>query len=76
MFSKLKRPSAPMATSIAALVVALGGTSYAATQIQTSDIAKEAVTSSKIKNGTIKNADLSPSARAKDGKDGKDGGRR
>lgn len=73
MLSKLKRPSAPMAVSIAALVVALGGTSYAATQIQTKDIAKNAVTSSKIKDGTIKNADLGPRVRGLDGKDGVNG---
>lgn len=59
---KLKRPSAPMAVSVAALVVALGGTSYAATQIQTGDIAKNAVTSGKIADGTIKKADLSNGA--------------
>ena len=58
----LKRPSAPMAVSVAALVVALGGTSYAATQIQTRDIAKDAVTSAKIADGTIKKADLSNGA--------------
>lgn len=57
----LKRPSAPMAVSITALVVALGGTSYAASQIQTEDIARNAVTSSKIKDGTIKRADLANS---------------
>ncbi|WP_232678254.1 hypothetical protein [Nocardioides sp. R-C-SC26] len=54
----LKRPSAPMTVSVAALVVALGGTSYAATQIQTKDIANNAVTSNKIKDGSIKPRDL------------------
>ena len=61
---RLKRPSAPMVVSVAALVVALGGTSYAATKIQTSDIAKDAVKSAKIADGTIRKADLSPGAQA------------
>ena len=73
MFSKPKRPSAPMVVSVAALVVALGGTSYAASQIRTSDIAKDAVVSSKIKDGTVKKADLSPGARATNGTNGTDG---
>ncbi|WP_370248322.1 hypothetical protein [Nocardioides sp.] len=53
-----KRPSAPMIVSTAALVVALGGTSYAATQIRTADIADNAVTSAKIKDGAVKTNDL------------------
>ena len=54
-------------------MVALGGTSYAATQIQTENIAKDAVTSSKIQDGTIKNADLAPRARSTDGTNGTNG---
>jgi hypothetical protein len=73
MFTRIKRPSAPMVVSVAALLVALGGTSYAAAKIQGKDIANGAVTSAKIKNGTIQNRDLARSARAQDGQDGLDG---
>lgn len=73
MFSRIKRPSAPVVLSIAALVVALGGTSYAASRIDTKDLKNGAVTSAKIKNGTIKTKDLSPGARGLDGTDGTDG---
>ncbi|MFN7149604.1 MAG: hypothetical protein ACK4V6_08985 [Microthrixaceae bacterium] len=45
-------------TATLALVVALGGTSYAAATIGTADIKKSAVTSAKIKNGNVKAADL------------------
>lgn len=55
-----KRPSAPMIMSTAALVVALGGTSYAAATIGTKDIQNGAVTSPKIGDGTIKKIDLAP----------------
>jgi hypothetical protein len=55
-----KRPSAPMLMSTAALVVALGGTSYAAATIGSAQIKNGAVTSPKIKDGTIKRIDLAP----------------
>ncbi len=58
MLPKLPRPSAPMIVSVAALVVALGGTSYAAAKIGTNDIEKNAVISSKIANGTVRSADV------------------
>lgn len=58
-----KRPSAPLIISTAALVVALGGTSYAAATIGNSDIQNGAVSSLKIKNGTIDRVDLAASAR-------------
>jgi hypothetical protein len=45
-----------------ALVVALGGTSYAAATIGTSDIKKNAVTSAKIKNKNVKTVDLKNNA--------------
>ena len=45
-------------TSTLALVVALGGTSYAATQIGTRQIKDDAVTSPKIKNDTVKGKDV------------------
>jgi len=52
-----------------ALFVALGGTSYAATQlpknsVKAKQIAPNAVTSSKVKNGSLVADDLSPAARA------------
>lgn len=55
-----KRPSGPMVVSTMALVVALGGTSYAAATIGTGDLRNGAVTSPKIANGTIKKVDLAP----------------
>ncbi len=58
MIPKLSRPSAPMIVSVAALVVALGGTSYAAAKIGTSDIERDAVTSAKIDNGTVRSGDV------------------
>ncbi|MEJ7833602.1 MAG: hypothetical protein WKF79_11855 [Nocardioides sp.] len=54
----MKRPSPSMAVSILALVVAAGGTSYAAATIGTSDIKQQAVTSGKIKNDTIRSIDV------------------
>jgi hypothetical protein len=48
-------------TSTLALVVALGGTSYAATQIGTNQIAANAVTSPKIKNDSIQGKDVKES---------------
>ena len=73
MFSRMKRPSAPLVISVAALVVALGGTSYAAAKIDTKDLASGAVTSGKIADGTIKNKDLAPQVRGVNGVDGIDG---
>lgn len=57
-FLRFSRPSPAMAVSIAALVVALGGTSYAAAKIQTQDIAQQAVTSGKIRNDNVRAADI------------------
>jgi hypothetical protein len=45
-------------TSTLALVVALGGTSYAATQIGTAQLKANAVTSPKIKNDTVTGQDV------------------
>src|SRR2546430_11735326 len=57
------RPSPAMLVACAALIVALGGTSYAVTQLPknsvgTPQLKKGAVTSPKIKNGTIIGADV------------------
>lgn len=54
-------PSPAMIVSIIALIVALGGTAYAATKITTKDIAANAVTSPKVKNKTLKKKDFSKS---------------
>lgn len=62
-----------MVISVAALVVALGGTSYAAAKIDTKNLANGAVTSAKIENGTIKEKDLAPGVAGLDGSDGVDG---
>jgi hypothetical protein len=54
-----------------ALVVALGGTGYAATTIGTKDLKNNAVTSAKIKDGNVKGGDLNENsvstAKIKDG---------
>jgi hypothetical protein len=57
---RFPRPSAPLLLSTAALVVALGGTSYAAIKIDGGDIQKGTVTTKQIKNKTVKGADLKP----------------
>lgn len=56
--TRLQRPSPSMAVSVAALVVALGGTSYAAATIGTSDLERNAVTSSKVKNDNLRSVDI------------------
>lgn len=55
---QLRRPAPATAISIVALVVAMGGTSYAAMKIQTQDIAKGAVTSNKIADNTVRSKDV------------------
>jgi len=62
-----------MVISVAALVVALGGTSYAAAKIDGKDIAKGTVSSKQIKDGGIKLKDLAKNARGQDGANGADG---
>lgn len=72
-------PSPAMAVSVTALVVALGGTSYAAVSLQansvgtkqlkngsvtSSKIANNAVTGAKVKNGSLTTADLAKSSRS------------
>ena len=49
-----KRPSPATLLAVAALVLAMAGGAYAATKIQTSDIAKSAVTTKKIAKGAVK----------------------
>lgn len=60
MSSRTSRYSA--VTSTLALLVALGGTSYAATQIGTSQIKNNAVTSPKIKDNTVTGGDVKESS--------------
>lgn len=48
-------------TSTLALLVAMGGTSYAATQIGTAQLKANAVTSPKIKNNTVTGSDVNES---------------
>src|SRR5919198_5867856 len=64
------RPSPGVLIGVIALVFALAGGAYAASKIQTNDIAKKAVTgpkiakdaikSGKIQNGKVKAVDLAP----------------
>lgn len=71
----MKLPSPPMFVSVAALVVALGGTSYAAAQVNGSNIKAKSITSSKIKkdslgsgvikDGKIQAKDLAPGVATK-----------
>ncbi len=58
----LKLPSPAAVVAVVALVVAGSGASYAAGKIDTGDLSKNAVTSKKIKNGTIKVKDMKGSA--------------
>jgi len=63
----MKRPSPSLVVSLAALVVALGGTGYAVTQLPknsvgTAQIKKNAVTGSKVKPGTLDASDFKAGA--------------
>ena len=63
----MKRPSPSLAVSLAALVVALGGTGYAVTQLPknsvgTAQIKKNAVTGAKVKAGSLDASDFKPGA--------------
>lgn len=53
-----------MLVACLALVLSMGGVSYAATRIGTKDIANNAITSVKIKDGAVSPADLSAAALA------------
>ena len=52
------RPSPALLVSTAALVVALGGTSYAALQVTSANIKNGSVTSADVKNGSLKGKDI------------------
>lgn len=53
---RVRRPSPAMILALVALVAALGGGAYAATRIDTSEIADQAVTNQKIAKQTIKSS--------------------
>ena len=57
-----RRPSPALVISCIALFVALGGVSYAVTQIGTNQIKNGAVTSRKIRNSTIRSRDVRKNA--------------
>ena len=54
MRQMFRRPSPAMVVAIVALVTALGGGAYAASRVDTKDIAKQAVTGSKIAPNAVK----------------------
>ena len=54
----MRKPSPSVLVSVAALVVALGGTSYAAVQLNGANIKNNTVTSSKITNQTVRSKDV------------------
>ena len=54
----IRLPSPAMGVALIALVVAMGGSSYAALRIGTKQIKNNAVTSEKIRNGAVRNIDL------------------
>ena len=67
----MRKPSPSILVSVAALAVALGGTSYAAVQVNGANIKDNTVTSSKIKNQTLRSKDIANgSVKAKDLKPG------
>jgi len=54
----MKKPSPALLVSSAALVVALGGTSYAALQVTSANIKNGSVTSADVKDNTLKSRDI------------------
>src|SRR5689334_16143773 len=57
-----RRPSASMVVALLALVVALGGSAYAASKVGTKDIRKGAVTAGKIRAGAVTAKKIRPGA--------------
>lgn len=67
----MRKPSPSILVSSAALLVALGGTSYAAAQINGNQIQKNTVTGKQIKNGAVTSKDIkNKTIKAKDLKPG------
>ena len=58
MRSWIRLPSPAMGVALVALVVAMGGTSYAVVRIGTKQIKANAITSPKIRNGAVRSVDL------------------
>lgn len=79
---RLRKPTPSFVVAVAALMVSLGGTSYAVAQLGSADIRNDSLRSADIKNnslkgkdirdGSVRGKDLAPGA-VKDGEDGKDG---
>ncbi len=59
---QIRKPSPAFAVAVAALVVSLGGTSYAVGQIGSGDIRDNSVRSVDIRDGQVRAADLAPNA--------------
>jgi hypothetical protein len=55
---KFRRPSHAILVAYLALATAIGGSAYAASRIGTNDLRNSAVTSAKIKNGTVRADDV------------------
>ena len=67
----MSKPSPSLLVSVAALVVALGGTSYAAVKVGSEQIADNSVTTKDVKNQTLTSKDVANgSLKAKDLKPG------
>ena len=67
----MRKPTPSLAVSIAALVVALGGTGYAAATINSADVQNNSLTSQDVKNQTLTSKDVkNGSLKAKDLKPG------
>jgi hypothetical protein len=54
----MRKPTPSLAISVAALVVALGGTGYAAATLDGGDIKNQSLTGKDVKNGSLKAKDL------------------
>lgn len=67
---RLHKPTPAMAVSVMALVVAMGGTSYAAAMIGSADIKDDSVRSVDVKDGTLKKRDLRFDATGAQGPEG------
>jgi hypothetical protein len=59
---RLRRPTPSLVISILALIVALGGSAYAASKVGTKNIKRNAVTASKIKKGAVTTVKLKNNA--------------
>ncbi|MCM3514882.1 hypothetical protein [Nocardioides sp. P86] len=68
---RLRRPTPSMAVSVMALVVAMGGTSYAAVKISSEDVVNNSLTGQDIKNDSVASIDVkNGTLQAKDFRDG------